>query len=96
MFSAPALADEWASLPMGFPKSVRDFMLRRLTCQHWEEEGFNPSNYSPAKIRKLKREVAALNCGSLGQDEAALRKRYARDVRVQRALTDSVNWDPPQ
>jgi hypothetical protein len=89
------MADEWSKLPKDFPKDARAFMLRRLSCQHWAEEGFNPNNYPPAQIRRLKRQVA-IECSTLRKDEVALRKHYALNAPVLRALSDSINWDPPQ
>jgi len=91
-----AQADEWSDLPIDFPSEVRAFILRRLTCEHWAQEGLNPANYSQSDIHRLEQEIAALKCDAVEVDEAALRKKYSSSAAVIHALTDSINWDPPQ
>ena len=63
-------------------KEVRDFLQRRMECQHWAgEEG-----YDAARRAEINAAYARLRCAVLEADETDLKKRYDGNVVVQQAL----------
>lgn len=80
----PALADAGQTpvsrerLVMQQPKMVRDFVARRLQCNHWGGE----EPYDAARRREISRAVKALRCNSLDRDEARLLRRYRDNAEL--------------
>ena len=60
------------------PKTVRDFVARRLQCNHWGGE----EPYDAARRREISRAVKTLRCNSLDRDEARLLRRYPDNAEL--------------
>ena len=64
------------------PADVVALVNRRLECQHWGSE----EPYDAARRAEILSAVTRLKCGMLGNDEAALRRKYAQSPPALAAL----------
>jgi len=59
-------------------RDLTDYAARRAGCNHWGgEEGTDA-----ARRAEINRNMAALKCGQIDQDEAALLKRYSSNPQT--------------
>lgn len=65
------------------PADVQAVVDRWEGCGHWAGE----EPYDKARTREIARALRQLHCDRLEHDEAALRRRYSHDARLQRLLT---------
>lgn len=85
----PASAgDDLNKLVAGLPKDAAAVVTRRVMCDHWAGE----EPYDKARARAIARAVKRNKCESLDADEAAMRKRYAHDPKVVKALDDAKDF----
>ena len=61
---------------------VREFIVRKLGCGHWESQGAQTS----LKDEDVRRAMKHLRCASLESDENFLRRTYARHEASMNAL----------
>jgi hypothetical protein len=89
-FSAHALAgdDPLASLKKGQPRDVRDLIDRLAACTHWSGE----EPYDAERQREISLAMKNLKCSRLEKDEAAARKRYAKQPRTIEVLQQAKDW----
>jgi hypothetical protein len=88
MTRADPYRDALDKLTVGVPKDVASVIQRRVDCNHWTGE----EPYDKARARKIDRAVKQLKCDALEGDEAQLRKRYATDPKVIKALDDAARF----
>jgi hypothetical protein len=85
---ADKLQDDLDKLTAGLPKDVAAVLTRRVACNHWMGE----EPYDKARAREIERAIRQNKCDSLAGDEAALRKRYADDPKVTKALDEAQDF----
>jgi hypothetical protein len=61
---------------------IREFIIRKLGCEHWESQGAPIS----LKDEDVRRAMRHLRCASLESDENFLRRTYARHEASMNAL----------
>ena len=90
--AAPAWADKFqddlVKLTAGLPKDVAAVVTRHVVCNHWMGE----EPYDKARAREIDRAMRQSKCDSLAADETALRKRYADDPKVSKALDEAEHF----
>jgi len=71
-----ALADDdpLAHLKKGQPQDVVELITRLVACNHWSGE----DAYDAKRKQEIASAIEQLKCEHLDQDEAAVRKRYAK------------------
>lgn len=82
----PARADKFQddldTLTKGLPKDATAVVTRVAYCNHWSgEEG-----YDAARAKEIERAIKKYGCNTIDRDEARLRKRYAGNAAVIKAL----------
>jgi len=75
---ATASDDPLAGLKKGQPKDVVRLIERLAMCTHFGGE----EPYDAERRREISLAVAKLKCDRLDEDEAAARKRYAKNPRT--------------
>ena len=87
-----AFADDFQDnlnrLVAGLPKDAAAVVTRRVICDHWAGE----EPYDKARAREIARAMRQNKCDSLERDEAEVRKRYANDPKVVKALEDAESF----
>lgn len=87
---SPAQAqDDPEAIPPGTPKSVRDLIQRRLSCNHRVGEDAHDDKERLAEILAAANE---LRCRSLDQDQRALELKFKNKPAIVRLLNDSRDW----
>jgi hypothetical protein len=83
-FATQAFAsdDRLADLKKGQPGDVRELIDRLSACTHWSGE----EPYDAERKREIFLAMKDLKCDRLEKDEAAARKRYAKQPRVLKVL----------
>ena len=76
-----------ADLARHAPRDVRQFIDRRMECQHWTGE----EPYDKARRREIDRAIARLRCDRIDHDEKRLLKRHARSLQTLRLIKLSQN-----
>jgi len=84
--ATPAKADKFQddldALTKGLPKDATAVVTRIAYCDHWSgEEG-----YDAARAKEIERAIKKYDCNTIDHDEARLRKRYAGNASVLKAL----------
>ena len=80
--SADKFQDDLSALTKGLPRDAKDVVTRIAYCNHWSGE----DAYNPARAREIERAIKKYGCNTIDRDEARLRKRYAGNSEVLRAL----------
>jgi hypothetical protein len=86
----------------GLPREVRVLMDRRQACLYWGGEYSgdysdpDPQARDAQRIRdrQIIRTQNRLRCGIVEREEARLRRRYATDSTVLKALDETRDWLP--
>jgi len=84
------LQSDLAELSRGLPSRVAAVVTRHAYCNHWADE----EPYDRARAIHLEQAVKKLRCDRLDRDEASIRKRYAGNARVLKALDDVRDFYP--
>lgn len=71
------------------PRDVAAFIDRRIGCNHFSGE-FNGDRSE--RDREVTRTLRELRCDRLEADEARLARRHAKTPAVQKALTETRDW----
>jgi hypothetical protein len=85
MSAVAAPEDDLAAMAKSLPRDVRAFIERKSECNHWAGE----DPYDAARGKEIERAVARLKCEALDRDEANLKRRYAKDAAVHKALAQA-------
>ena len=64
------------------PADAAAYVERRIACDHWAGE----EPYDAARARQIAAAAKRLRCNNIDADETRLRRRYARDPDVLKAL----------
>jgi hypothetical protein len=80
--SADKFQDDLDALAKGLPRDARDVVTRIAYCNHWSGE----DAYNPARAKEIERAIKKYGCNTIDRDEARLRKRYAGNKAVLKAL----------
>jgi hypothetical protein len=80
--NASASEDSLAKLQKGQPKDVVRLIERLAMCAHFGGE----EPYDNERRREISLAVSKLKCDRIEKDEAAARKRYAKNPRTLEAL----------
>lgn len=83
--AAPTYEEQMAALKKGQPKPVASLIARMADCQHWSGE----EPYDAARAKEMAAAMHQLRCDRLDADEARLRKQFAHDPKVRKALDDT-------
>jgi hypothetical protein len=87
--SLKAMAADYQStidaLTRGLPIDVSEFIVRRVDCNHWAGE----EPYDDERAKDIRDAMAKLGCQTIGQDDSALRRVYAGNAKVLKALDDA-------
>ena len=70
------------------PHEVREFIERRMGCNHWTTE----APYDRERALQIAAAVRELKCRSIAREERVLRGRYAHSPEVLHALTISRDF----
>jgi hypothetical protein len=79
---ATASGDPLASLRAGQPVDVKKLINRIAGCAHWSGE----EPYDAERKTEISLAMKDLRCSRLENDEAAARKRYAKQPRILKLL----------
>lgn len=74
--------DPLGNLKKGQPKDVRELIDRLAGCTHWSGE----EPYDAERKREISLAMKDLRCNRLEKDEAAARKRYAKQPSTIKVL----------
>ena len=74
----------------GLPAEVRNFIGRRANCYHW----FGEDGYDEPRKAQIQSALNELRCADLEREEAALKRRYAKNPAVLNGLETSKGWSP--
>ena len=77
--------EQMAALKKGQPKAVASLIARMADCQHWRGE----EPYDASRAKEMAAAMDKLRCDKLDQDMARLRKQFAHDPKVSRAIDDT-------
>jgi hypothetical protein len=88
LLTPAAAEDDLRKLVAGLPQDAAAVVTRRAMCNHWAGE----EPYDKARAREIERAIKQNKCESLDGDEAAVRKRYANDPKVIKALKDAEDF----
>ena len=84
--AAPASADKFQDdldvLTKGLPRDAKGIVTRIAYCNHWSGEDV----YNPARAAEIQRAIKKYGCNTIDRDEVRLRKRYAGNTAVLKAL----------
>lgn len=82
--------DPLANLKKGQPGDVKKLIDRLAGCSHWSGE----EPYDADRRREIALAMSDLKCDQLAKDEAAIRKRYAKQERVLKVLRQAkeLSW----
>jgi hypothetical protein len=64
------------------PREVRQFVERRMECDHWTGE----EAYDKARGREINRAIRELRCERIERDDRRLMERYSGSPQVLEAL----------
>ncbi len=75
--------EDVAAINKGMPKSVKQFNLRQIECNHWGGE----EPYDKARGLEIAAAAKKLKCDALDSDEKKLLKKY----KSKPSVIDSIN-----
>ena len=79
---AAMLAAALAATPAELPRDVRQFVERRMECDHWTGE----EPYDKARRREIEAAIRDLRCAAIDRDDQRLTHRYSDRPQVLEAL----------
>jgi hypothetical protein len=85
---ASACGDPLDKLVAGLPKDAAAVVRQLAMCNHFAGE----EAYDKARAREIARAIRQYKCDSLERDEATVRKRYATDPKIVKALDDAKHF----
>lgn len=90
LFATDVRADDdpLAELKKDQPRDVKELIDRLAYCSHWSGE----EPYDVERKLEIFQAMTDLRCGELEKDEAAARKRYARQPRTIKSIQQAKKW----
>jgi hypothetical protein len=70
--------------PAELPPDITQFVNRRASCSEWSKKAIDPEQ--TAQIEAIYSNLQSLNCFDVGDDERALRQKYAGNPEVLASL----------